>query len=165
MSKRDCVVTIVGILIVYALIIIQATKANPPQTSLIPGDANGDGRFTMSDVVYSINYIFGGGPGPVPLECPTVYFLFDDVIPQVVETYYLDTAWIWWEVGNHRFYRAEDIVRRVYLVGPDSQPRWYFMVPDTARWEPTNYITHSLTRVYFDSADSAAIVDSTLGDE
>lgn len=31
------------------------------------GDANGDGKFTVSDVVYIINYLFKGGPSPNPL--------------------------------------------------------------------------------------------------
>jgi len=32
------------------------------------GDANGDGRISLSDVVYLINYCFKGGPAPVPIE-------------------------------------------------------------------------------------------------
>lgn len=32
------------------------------------GDANGDGKVTVSDVVYLINYLFKGGPGPIPWE-------------------------------------------------------------------------------------------------
>lgn len=28
------------------------------------GDANGDNKYDISDVVYGINYIFGGGPAP-----------------------------------------------------------------------------------------------------
>jgi len=31
------------------------------------GDANGDGKLTVSDVVYLINYLFKGGPAPAPL--------------------------------------------------------------------------------------------------
>jgi hypothetical protein len=31
-----------------------------------PGDANGDGEINVSDVVYEVNYIFKGGPPPVP---------------------------------------------------------------------------------------------------
>lgn len=149
---------IVGAIIFATMLLPAILRAQPINS----GDANGSGSISMSDPVYLINYIFGGGPAPVPFECPTVFFLFDDVIQQVVETYYLDTAWIWWEVGGHRFYRAEDIVRRVYSVGPDSQPRWYFMVPDTARWEPNNYTAVAVTRVYLDTADSAAIIDSTM---
>lgn len=34
------------------------------------GDANGSGSVTMSDVVYLINYIFGGGPAPA--ICPEI---------------------------------------------------------------------------------------------
>jgi hypothetical protein len=32
------------------------------------GDPNGDGEIDVSDVVYLINYLFVGGPAPVPLE-------------------------------------------------------------------------------------------------
>jgi hypothetical protein len=32
------------------------------------GDANGDGLINSADVVYLINYLFKGGPAPVPLE-------------------------------------------------------------------------------------------------
>ena len=31
------------------------------------GDANGNGIVNVTDVTYLINYIFGGGPSPVPL--------------------------------------------------------------------------------------------------
>jgi hypothetical protein len=31
------------------------------------GDANGDYNINVSDVVYVINYLFKGGPAPVPL--------------------------------------------------------------------------------------------------
>jgi hypothetical protein len=36
--------------------------------SFVRGDANGDGEITPSDAVYLINYLFIGGPAPVPLE-------------------------------------------------------------------------------------------------
>lgn len=32
------------------------------------GDANGDGKITVSDAIYLVNYLFKGGPAPVPLE-------------------------------------------------------------------------------------------------
>jgi hypothetical protein len=32
------------------------------------GDANGDGKITVSDVVYLVNYLFKGGPIPKPYE-------------------------------------------------------------------------------------------------
>ena len=32
------------------------------------GDANGDGKITVSDVVYLVNYLFKGGPVPKPFE-------------------------------------------------------------------------------------------------
>jgi hypothetical protein len=31
------------------------------------GDCNGDGKITVSDVVCEINYLFKGGPAPIPL--------------------------------------------------------------------------------------------------
>ena len=47
--------------------------ANAAHTGLyadrfVRGDVNGDGRITISDVVYMINYLFGGGSAPDPLE-------------------------------------------------------------------------------------------------
>ena len=36
------------------------------------GDANGDGKVTVSDVVYMINYLFKGGPPPIPLKAGDV---------------------------------------------------------------------------------------------
>jgi len=38
----------------------------------ICGDANGDGEVGLADVVYEINYIFRGGPEPIPLEAGDV---------------------------------------------------------------------------------------------
>ena len=35
----------------------------------ICGDVNGSGNVDIDDVVYLINYIFAGGPAPVPQEC------------------------------------------------------------------------------------------------
>jgi len=36
------------------------------------GDANGDGKHSVSDVIYIINYLFKGGPTPTPLEVADV---------------------------------------------------------------------------------------------
>jgi len=36
------------------------------------GDANGDGIVNSADVVYLINYLFKGGPAPIPLEAGDV---------------------------------------------------------------------------------------------
>ncbi len=36
--------------------------------AFIRGDANGDSKVTVADVVYMINYLLKGGPTPVPLE-------------------------------------------------------------------------------------------------
>ena len=51
------------------------SRANPSLSDsitftlvLIRGDANSDGKISVSDVVYMINYLFKGGPAPVPLE-------------------------------------------------------------------------------------------------
>jgi hypothetical protein len=34
------------------------------------GDVNGDGRIDISDAVYTLTWLFAGGPGPVVIECP-----------------------------------------------------------------------------------------------
>jgi hypothetical protein len=34
----------------------------------ICGNANGDEKVSVSDVVYLINYLFKGGPAPVPIQ-------------------------------------------------------------------------------------------------
>lgn len=39
--------------------------ASPP---FVCGDANGNGAVSISDVVFLINYIFAGGPAPVPVQ-------------------------------------------------------------------------------------------------
>jgi hypothetical protein len=50
------------------------SRANPSLSDSITftlnlrGDANSDGKISVSDVVYMINYLFKGGPPPVPLE-------------------------------------------------------------------------------------------------
>jgi PKD repeat protein len=36
--------------------------------SFMRGDANGDGKWTVADAVYLINYLFKGGPTPIPLQ-------------------------------------------------------------------------------------------------
>ena len=37
------------------------------EMSYIPGDADGNMLFTISDAVYLINYIFSGGAAPIPV--------------------------------------------------------------------------------------------------
>ena len=39
-----------------------------PTSPFIRGDANGDGKVTVADVVYLISYWFKSGPAPNPLE-------------------------------------------------------------------------------------------------
>lgn len=39
------------------------------QITCVPGDADGSGEVDIDDVVYLINYIFAGGPAPVPYPC------------------------------------------------------------------------------------------------
>ncbi|HVP35770.1 MAG TPA: SBBP repeat-containing protein [Terriglobales bacterium] len=41
------------------------------------GDANRDGKKTVSDVVYTINYLFKGGPAPAPLSLGDVNYCFE----------------------------------------------------------------------------------------
>ena len=36
--------------------------------AFVHGDDNADGKITVSDVVYEINYLFKGGPAPLPPE-------------------------------------------------------------------------------------------------
>lgn len=96
----------------------------------IGGDLDGNGQVDISDCVWLINYIFAGGPEPVACECAKSFFLFDDRIPQVVETYYVDSNWEEVYIGGRTFVRGGP-VRRVYSIGPDSQPSWFLMVPDT----------------------------------
>lgn len=118
-------------------IIISATALGQNST----GDPDGSGSVTINDVVYLIQYIFNGGPAPEPMECPESFFLFDDQIPQAVETFYVDSNWVHWDIGGHRFYRVEDICKRIYAIGPDSQPTWYYIVPDTVMWDVSNAVT------------------------
>lgn len=53
----------------------------PPYT---PGDANGDDNVSISDVVYIINFIFGGGPIPVPMQAADVDCSSDVTITDAV---------------------------------------------------------------------------------
>ena len=46
--------------IVSGFLAIAATPA------YVPGDANGDGTLDISDIIFIIQYIFGGGPAPAP---------------------------------------------------------------------------------------------------
>jgi len=50
------------------------------------GDANGDGKVTVSDVVYMINYLFKGGPPPVPLKAGDVNCDGKETVSDVVYT-------------------------------------------------------------------------------
>ncbi|MFQ6002209.1 MAG: M14 family zinc carboxypeptidase, partial [Candidatus Zixiibacteriota bacterium] len=40
--------------------------------TFVRGDANGDGEIDISDAIYLVNYLFIGGPEPVPLEAGDV---------------------------------------------------------------------------------------------
>ncbi len=53
-------------------------------SSYVPGDADGSGIVTISDAVFLINYIFGGGPAPNPLaagdaDCSGIVSISDAV--------------------------------------------------------------------------------------
>ncbi|HEX9912534.1 MAG TPA: dockerin type I repeat-containing protein, partial [candidate division Zixibacteria bacterium] len=39
-----------------------------PGAPFLRGDANGDSKVSVGDVVYIINYLFKGGPAPSPLD-------------------------------------------------------------------------------------------------
>jgi Dockerin type I domain/PA14 domain len=36
-----------------------------PESSTVPGDANGDGTVTVGDIFYLVNFLFAGGPPPI----------------------------------------------------------------------------------------------------
>ncbi len=46
---------------------VRSFQISPTATSFICGDSDANGLLTISDVVYLINFIFSGGPGPTPL--------------------------------------------------------------------------------------------------
>ena len=70
-----------------------------------PGDANVDGKVTVSDVVYLVNYLFKGGPTP--------WLLFSDV-------------------NNDQKVTVSDVVYLVnYLFKGGSAPIW---LCDTPPW-------------------------------
>jgi uncharacterized delta-60 repeat protein len=50
------------------------------------GDANGDNKVTVSDVVYMINYLFKGGPPPIPLKAGDVNCDGKETVSDVVYT-------------------------------------------------------------------------------
>jgi len=54
-----------GMLMDSALVCIEVIDCQPP---IICGDADGSSLVDIDDAVYLINYIFGGGPPPDPLE-------------------------------------------------------------------------------------------------
>lgn len=83
------------------------------------GDANGSGSVTMSDAVYIINYIFGGGAAPVPCDC----LQFDG--KEIVE----DTNWVRARVGDRVADRGGDWH---YLT--DNNGRHWIATPDTIQW-------------------------------
>jgi hypothetical protein len=45
-----------------------AVAESPTDQSFIPGDADGNGLVNISDAVFLISYIFGGGTAPEPIE-------------------------------------------------------------------------------------------------
>lgn len=126
------------------------------------GDPDGSGITTMSDCVYLINYIFAGGPEPVACGCPESFFLFDNQIPQAVETYYEDSNWIEAYIGGRTFVKGGP-VRYVYAIGPDSQPSWFFMIPDTVEFVvDTGQIFMTYGAALMEEAWKAAVVDGLV---
>lgn len=83
------------------------------------GDANGSGSVTMSDVVYIINYIFGGGPAPV--ACPCLQFDGKMIVD--------DTNWVRARVGDRVMPRGFDWY---YLT--DNDGKHWIATPDTIQW-------------------------------
>lgn len=47
---------------------VSAYLARWTKRSFMCGDANGDGNVGIGDAVYIVNYVFRGGPAPIPLE-------------------------------------------------------------------------------------------------
>src|SRR6266542_999135 len=43
----------------------------PELVAIINGDSNGDWDIDLSDGVYLLNFLYGGGPAPVPVDCGT----------------------------------------------------------------------------------------------
>lgn len=121
---RMIVFAIIAELIVFALIAVSIAKASTP------GDCDGNGKVDIGDPVWLINYIFAGGPAPKPCECPRSFFLFDNQIPQAVETYYLDSNWEEAYIGGDTLRRV-DGVRRCYSIGQDSQPSYFLLLPES----------------------------------
>jgi hypothetical protein len=70
------------------------------------GDVNGDKKIDVSDVIYTLNWLFGDGPSPTPIECPPAG------LPVTGQTKCFDDAWA--EIpcdsadfpGQDGFYRA-----------------------------------------------------------
>ena len=54
--------------------------------SFVHGDDNCDGKITVSDVVYEINYLFKGGPPPCPYEVGDVNGDLKKTVSDVVYT-------------------------------------------------------------------------------
>lgn len=130
------------ILILILMTGIAPCQIVPPNT----GDCDGNGIVTMSDCVWLINYIFGGGDQPRPCKCvEPSFFLFDDQIDQVFTTLYVDTNWISYDAGGRTFYRGGPVIR-VYSIGPDSQPTWWNMIPDSVTWNQSIYMLKEVGR-------------------
>jgi uncharacterized protein (TIGR02145 family) len=60
--REKCSALYVAVVIAFAILTVTAS-ANP----YVCGDADGNGIVNISDAVYLISYIFGGGPEPSPL--------------------------------------------------------------------------------------------------
>lgn len=85
------------------------------------GDVNRSGRVDVVDVVYLIQYIFGGGPAPIPLDCPTLQFDGRAIVE--------DTNWIRAMVGDRVKTRGGDW----YYLTDNNGKRWV-ATPDTIQW-------------------------------
>ena len=50
----------------------------------MPGDANGDGKYTVSDAVFLVNFLFKGGKAPVPLGAGDANCSSDATVADIV---------------------------------------------------------------------------------
>jgi len=110
-----------------------------PLYASTPGDANGSGTVTMSDVVYLIQYIFGGGAAPVPCDCPALQFDGRAIVD--------DTNWVRARVGDRVTDRGGDWY---YLT--DNNGKHWVATPDTIQWggvDDTLVITYSTGKYLF----------------
>ncbi len=161
-TKRAAIILIIFRVLLIAAALWTLNSAIEIAKASTGGDCDGDGRITMGDAVWLINYIFAGGPEPKPCECPRSFFLFDGEFPQVVETYTEDTNWTSQQFGGIEVARGRGI-RKVYAItSRDSIRGIYWIVSESAREAITDQMMMMNTSVIdFNQIDGWS-PDSTL---